>query len=68
MVSLPKPAPKRQHPVGQEQFKPKHLSGKIYLRLTVKTSTFIAPGQHLEATITGINGNKVSYEMLILRI
>lgn len=58
MVSLPKPAPKRQHPVGQEQFKPKHLSGKIYLRLTVKTATFIASGVvAMGSDVSSVNKN-----------
>jgi hypothetical protein len=44
MVSLPAPAPKRDKPVGQEKFKSDRLSGKIPLRLTVKTAAFIASG------------------------
>lgn len=44
MVSLPKQSPKRQKPIGQDAFKPKRLSGKISLRLTVKTTAFVASG------------------------
>jgi len=44
MVSLPAPAPKRDKPVGQDKFKSDRLSGKIPLRLTVKTAAFVASG------------------------
>ncbi|VXD17619.1 conserved hypothetical protein [Planktothrix serta PCC 8927] len=58
MVSLPKPAPQRKPPVGQEQFKLKRLSGKISLRLTVKTATFIASGVVAMGTdVSSLNKN-----------
>jgi hypothetical protein len=44
MVSLPKKSPKRHKPIGQDAFKPKRLSGTISLRLTVKTTAFVASG------------------------
>lgn len=44
LVSLPQLAPKRSTPVGQERFRSDRISGKIPLRLTVKTTAFVASG------------------------
>lgn len=58
MVSLPKPAPQRKPPAGQEQFKLKRLSGKIHLRLTVKTATFVASGVvAMGSDVSSVNKN-----------
>ncbi len=44
LISLPREAPQRNRPAGQERFIGDRLSGKIALRLTVKTSAFVASG------------------------
>lgn len=44
LVSLSRQPPQRNKPAGQDQFKPDRLSGKINLRLTVKTAAFVASG------------------------
>jgi hypothetical protein len=44
LVSFPQKAPVRNKPIGQDSYKTKRLSGKISLRLTVKTASFIASG------------------------
>ncbi len=44
LVSLPDVAPQRHAPVGQERFRSDRISGKISLRLTVKTTAFVASG------------------------
>lgn len=44
LVPLAKETPKRQKTVGRDSYKSKHLSGKLFLKLTVKTSTFVASG------------------------
>lgn len=44
LISLPKLGPKRSEPAGQDRFKSDRLSGKINLRLTVKTTAFVASG------------------------
>ncbi|WP_199245583.1 RAMP superfamily CRISPR-associated protein [[Phormidium] sp. ETS-05] len=44
LVSLPRQAPRRGSPAGQERFRSDRLTGKLHLRLTVKTTAFIASG------------------------
>ncbi len=44
LISLPAESPKKSKPAGQDRFKNDRLSGFIGLRLTVKTSAFIASG------------------------
>ncbi|GAB4304463.1 MAG: RAMP superfamily CRISPR-associated protein [Oscillatoriaceae cyanobacterium] len=44
LVSLPRQAPRRGSPAGQERFLSDRLTGKLHLRLTVKTTAFIASG------------------------
>lgn len=44
LVSLPDVAPQRAEPAGQKQFRSDRISGKIPLRLTVKTTAFVASG------------------------
>lgn len=44
LISLPTLAPKRDKPAGQDKFKSDRLSGKMALRLTVKTTAFVASG------------------------
>lgn len=44
LISLPKQAPKRDKPAGQNLFKKERITGKIHLRLTVKTTAFVASG------------------------
>ncbi|HEY9873495.1 MAG TPA: RAMP superfamily CRISPR-associated protein [Candidatus Obscuribacterales bacterium] len=44
LISLPNQSPKREKPAGQDRFKSDRLSGFLELRLTVKTSAFIASG------------------------
>jgi hypothetical protein len=44
LISLPTQSPDKAKPAGQERFKSDRLSGKISLRLTVKTASFIASG------------------------
>jgi len=44
LISLPTQSPDKAKPAGQEGFKSDRISGKISLRLTVKTASFIASG------------------------
>jgi len=44
IISLSTNTPQRQKPRGQDSYKPQTISGKIHLKLTAKTSTFIASG------------------------
>jgi hypothetical protein len=44
LVSLPNQFPNRVKPAGQDKFRSDSLSGKITLRLTVTTTTFVASG------------------------
>ncbi|MGE5655206.1 MAG: RAMP superfamily CRISPR-associated protein [Actinomycetota bacterium] len=43
LISLPE-APQKAKPAGQERFRSDRLTGKIHLRLTVKTTAFVASG------------------------
>lgn len=43
LISLAE-VPQKARPAGQERFRSDHLTGKINLRLTVKTSAFVASG------------------------
>ncbi|PSB01550.1 RAMP superfamily CRISPR-associated protein [Merismopedia glauca] len=44
LIPLSNKTPQRKHPVGQDRYKSQLLSGKLCLKLTVKTSTFVASG------------------------
>jgi hypothetical protein len=44
LIPLSQQTPKRKPPIGQDSYKSQLLNGKIFLKLTVKTSTFIASG------------------------
>lgn len=44
LVSLPNQPPNRVKPAGRDKFRSDSLSGKITLRLTVTTTTFVASG------------------------
>jgi RAMP superfamily len=44
LIPLPQQTPVRGKPIGQDAFKNERLSGKISLRLTVKTTAFVASG------------------------
>lgn len=44
LVSFPQEPPNRQKPIGHSQLKKDRLQGSISLRLTIKTSSFVASG------------------------
>lgn len=44
LVPLPSKSIDRQRPAGQDQFRPKLMSGKLYLTLTAETASFVASG------------------------
>lgn len=44
LISLPPQPPDKARPAGQERFRSDRITGKIHLRLTVKTTAFVASG------------------------
>lgn len=55
LISLPSQSPPRGEPAGQDRFKSDRISGTIFLRLTVKTATFVASG--VTAMGSDLSGN-----------
>ncbi|HIK11564.1 MAG TPA: CRISPR-associated protein [Oscillatoriaceae cyanobacterium M33_DOE_052] len=63
LVSLPRQAPRRGSPAGQERFRRDRLTGKLHLRLTVKTTAFVASG--VVAMGSDLSSNKTKNPPLI---